>query len=182
MKRLHIITLAVLAASVLALGVTTLVRSIGNDKTIPEIVCSDTPLRLSVQDGEAGLLQDVTARDGNDGDLTGSLIVQRVERTGANGEMTVTYAVADSDGHVTTRTRTVVYTRLCLPALFAHEGAALRAGRGDAGARPSARDGHARRRSQRQREGDLHRAQLERGGNVPRHVRGRQQSRRRRVS
>ena len=85
MKRLHIITLAVLAASVLALGVTTLVRSIGNDKTIPEIVCSDTPLRLSVQDGEAGLLQDVTARDGNDGDLTGSLIVQRVERTGANG-------------------------------------------------------------------------------------------------
>ena len=56
MKRLHIITLAVLAASVLALGVTTLVRSIGNDKTIPEIVCSDTPLRLSVQDGEAGLL------------------------------------------------------------------------------------------------------------------------------
>ena len=97
MKRLHIITLAELAASVLALGVTTLVRSIGNDKTIPEIVCSDTPLRLSVQDGEAGLLQDVTARDGNDGDLTGSLIVQRVERTGANGEMTVTYAVADSD-------------------------------------------------------------------------------------
>ena len=49
MKRLHIITLAVLAASVLALGVTTLVRSIGNDKTIPEIVCSDTPLRLSGQ-------------------------------------------------------------------------------------------------------------------------------------
>ena len=40
MKRLHIITLAVLAASVLALGVTTLVRSIGNDKTIPEIVCA----------------------------------------------------------------------------------------------------------------------------------------------
>ena len=62
MKRLHIITLAVLAASVLALGVTTLVRSIGNDKTIPEIVCSDTPLRLSVQDGEAGLLQDVRPR------------------------------------------------------------------------------------------------------------------------
>ena len=78
MKRLHIITLAVLAASVLALGVTTLVRSIGNDKTIPEIVCSDTPLRLSVQDGEAGLLQDVTARDGNDGDLTGSLQITRL--------------------------------------------------------------------------------------------------------
>ena len=115
MKRLHIITLAVLAASVLALGVTTLVRSIGNDKTIPEIVCSDTPLRLSVQDGEAGLLQDVTARDGNDGDLTGSLIVQRVERTGANGEMTVTYAVADSDGHVTTKTRTVIYTDYVSP-------------------------------------------------------------------
>lgn len=110
MKRLHIITLAVLAASVLALGVTTLVRAIGNDKTIPEIVCGDTPLRLSVQDGEAGLLQGVTARDGKDGDLTAGLLIQRVERTGADGEMTVTYAVADSDGHVTTKTRTVIYT------------------------------------------------------------------------
>ena len=115
MKRLHIITLAVLAASVLALGVTTLVRSIGNDKTIPEIVCSDTPLRLSVQDGEAGLLQDVTARDGNDGDLTGSLIVQRVERTGANGEMTVTYAVADSDVFVKYKSSTVIYTDYVSP-------------------------------------------------------------------
>lgn len=181
MKRLHIITLAVLAASVLALGVTTLVRSIGNDKTIPEIVCSDTPLRLSVQDGEAGLLQDVTARDGNDGDLTGSLIVQRVERTGANGEMTVTYAVADSDGHVTTKTRTVIYTDYVSPRFSLTK--ALCYAPGEA---MQVRD---RLRATDTLDGDLSdsvkvtstalSSSVE--GTVPRHVRGRQQSRRRRV-
>lgn len=115
MKRLHIITLAALLLSAVLLGVTLLVRAVGRDRTVPEITFSEEPLRLSVTEGESGLLRGVTARDEKDGDLTGQLLVQRVERSAADGGLTVTYAVADQDRHVVTKTRALVYTDYVSP-------------------------------------------------------------------
>lgn len=110
MKRLHIITLAALLASALLLGITSAVQAVRADHSKPEIKCSDQPLEISVEEKEDGLRKGVTAWDEKDGDLTDQLLVQQVERTADGTGLEVTYAVADSDKNVTTKTRQVVYT------------------------------------------------------------------------
>ena len=110
MRRLHIIVLAVLALSAALLGASIAAHTLREDRTLPEIRCPDDPLTVSVQEGSDSLLQGVTAWDEKDGDLTGSLLVQRVERDADSGEIYVTYAVADSDHHVVTKERTLRYS------------------------------------------------------------------------
>ncbi|MDY3281428.1 hypothetical protein [Dysosmobacter sp.] len=110
MKRLRIITIVGLVLSALLLAGVTLYQRETGDQTIPVIQCPDTPLVLSLTgEGREELLADVTAFDEKDGDLTDRLLLQGVDK-GADGTMAATYAVADSDGHVVTRTREVRYT------------------------------------------------------------------------
>ena len=110
MRRLRIITIVGLILSALLLtGVMYYQRETG-DQSIPVIQCPDTPLVLSMTgEGREGLLADVTAYDEKDGDLTDRLLLQGVDK-GKDGTAVATYAVADSDGHVVTRTREVRYT------------------------------------------------------------------------
>lgn len=54
-------------------------------------------------------MQDVTAWDEKDGDLTAELMMEGIQRD-ADGALTVTYVVADSDHHVASRQRSVQYT------------------------------------------------------------------------
>ena len=110
MRRLHITVLAVLLLSGALLAGSTVMRNLRRDDTLPEIRCSEEPLTVSVAAGSESLLQGVTAWDEKDGDLTGELVVQKVQRDEDSGSLTVTYAVADSDCHVTTRTRTLIYS------------------------------------------------------------------------
>ncbi len=110
MRRVHIIILVALIISALMLGAVMLTGFLEKDDTLPEIRCPDEPLRISVNGGVDGLLADVSAWDGKDGDITDRLLVQQVERYGEDGELQVIYAVSDSDRHVVTRRRTVVYT------------------------------------------------------------------------
>lgn len=110
MRRLRIITLVCFVLSALLLGASTAYRAYTADETIPVIDCPDTPLVLSVADsGTDALVRDVTARDEKDGDLTDSLLVEGIARD-ESGQLIVTYVVADSDRHVVSRTRPLVYT------------------------------------------------------------------------
>lgn len=110
MRRLRILTLVCLVCSVCVLAAATAYHLHVEDRTLPVIECPETPLELSVTGGDEMLLRDVTAWDEKDGDLTDRILLQGVEkRTGADTGL-VTYAVVDSDNHVTTRTREVRYT------------------------------------------------------------------------
>lgn len=109
MKRLRILILALLALSLLLLGVSAGVRLLTRDNTIPVIACAQQELRVNARDGKDALLQGVTAYDERDGDLTGSIVVERIAGTGTPGTVTVTYAVADSSHHVVSCSRTAVY-------------------------------------------------------------------------
>ena len=94
----------------LLFGAQTLVQARLRDDTVPEIRFPDEPLEITVDAGSEAMLEGVTAWDEKDGDLTGRLIVQQLERSDEDGSLSVTYAVADGDRHVVTRTRTVIYT------------------------------------------------------------------------
>ena len=118
MKVLRIITLTGLVLSAALLAAVTVWQQQNVDESIPVIQCPETPLVVSLGQ-EEGLLADVTASDGKDGDLTGQLLVQSIEK-GEGGTAVVTYAVADSDHHVVTRTRPVEYTDY-VPPRFALE-------------------------------------------------------------
>ena len=115
MKRLRIIILALLALSLVLLGVSSGVRLLAKDRTLPVIECDQQELRVSTTDGSDALLQGVTAHDDKDGDLTDAIVVEQIAGTGQAGTVTVTYAVADSDHHVASCTRTVVYTDYVSP-------------------------------------------------------------------
>lgn len=110
MRRLRIITLVCFVLSALLLGASTAYRAYTADDTLPVIDCPATPLVLSVADsGADALVRDVTAWDEKDGDLTDALLVEGIARD-ESGELTVTYVVADSDRHVVSCRRPLVYT------------------------------------------------------------------------
>ena len=120
MKRLRIITMVGLVLSALLLAGVTFYQRVTGDQTIPVIQCPDTPAVLSITgEGREALLADVTAYDEKDGDLTDRLLLQGVDRD-KDGTAVATYAVADSDGHVTKRTREVEYTDYTPPRFALH--------------------------------------------------------------
>lgn len=80
------------------------------DKTPPAITVDDKLLQVSVLDGHGVLLEGVSAHDGEDGDVTDSLVVESVILSDESGMVTVTYAAFDRSGNVAKAQRQVQYT------------------------------------------------------------------------
>lgn len=81
------------------------------DDRAPEISISDTQLlQISVQSPKTELLQGVKAQDRRDGDVSGKLVVERIQLLNRDGLMEVGYAVADGSGNVAKAVRKVQYT------------------------------------------------------------------------
>lgn len=70
---------------------------------------SDT-LEISISDGEEVLLEGITATDGRDGDVTDSIMVEKLSDLYDENRCQVTYAAFDSEDNVTKTTRELVYT------------------------------------------------------------------------
>lgn len=85
------------------------VAQLASDHKAPEILMEES-LELSVNDPQTVLLQGVTARDNRDGDVTNSLLVEKVKLVDKSGKMRVTYAAFDSAGNVAKAEREVQYT------------------------------------------------------------------------
>ena len=79
------------------------------DSKAPEITVSEEQLVVSVADPESALLQGVTAWDSRDGDVTESVIVERIYGLTDENIITVTYAAFDTSGNVSKATRQVCY-------------------------------------------------------------------------
>lgn len=76
----------------------------------PVFSCDETPIELSVQDDLSVLLQGVTAFDEEDGDVTGSVLVEKISKIYDGNRRSVTYAAFDKSGNVAKTTRELHYT------------------------------------------------------------------------
>lgn len=86
------------------------VARLGMDKKAPEIEISEELLEVSVGDPQSVLLQGVTAMDKTDGDVTESLVVERIGLLDTDGKISVSYAAFDAAGNVAKATREAKYT------------------------------------------------------------------------
>lgn len=80
------------------------------DTRAPQIHIDEQPLEVSVRDDKSALLAGVTASDNVDGDVTASLVVERVNLTDSDGSISVIYAAFDSAGNVAKAKREGRYT------------------------------------------------------------------------
>jgi len=80
------------------------------DTQPPQIHIASEALSVSVQDPKSALLQGVTATDKKDGNVTDSLVVEKVTMQNSRGTVSVTYAAMDAAGNVAKAERSVTYT------------------------------------------------------------------------
>lgn len=98
------------------------------DSSGPVFSCEDTALQISIKDGDDVLLEGVTASDKKDGDVTSSILVEKLSGFDNNGKRTVTYAAFDSDNHVTEMERELTYTDYVSPRFTLTSSLRFRAG------------------------------------------------------
>lgn len=84
-------------------------RALSRDR-YPEIFFDTDRITVSLAPTGEELLSGVSASDAEDGDLTGRVIVESISHFITPGVSNVTYTVCDSQNHVTTATRRIVYT------------------------------------------------------------------------
>ena len=110
MKKKNFILMLLIAATLaLFLGYRAL-DAIRTDTRAPEIRLDSVIPEISVEDPKSALLQGNTAVDSGDGDVTSSLVVERVELLEDAGRLLVHYAAFDSAGNVAKAQREAKYT------------------------------------------------------------------------
>lgn len=85
------------------------------DVTGPKIRMDQEILKVSVEDVEETLLDGVTAKDGRDGDVTDSLVIENLSNFTTKNRRLITYAAFDSHLNVGKATREIEYTDYTAP-------------------------------------------------------------------
>ena len=80
------------------------------DNDAPVIYMDAEIPEVSVKDPKSALLQGISAEDKQDGDVTASLVVEKVEMTDSDGTLTVRFAAFDRSGNVAKEKREAKYT------------------------------------------------------------------------
>lgn len=115
MKLFRIIVVALFVLTLFGNMASGYVAERRTDTTYPEISFDSETLRVPVDAGEAALLSGVTAYDKKDGDLTDRIIVESISNFLTDGVCNVTYAVMDSDNHVSKAQRRLEYDNYRAP-------------------------------------------------------------------
>lgn len=105
---MHIIFLPVLICGILT-AVYAMLFVMTDDTKSPQIQIDQEILEVSVGADDAALLQGVSAKDNADGDVTDSLIVEKISSLAKDHTATVTYAAFDRSGNVAKASRTLKY-------------------------------------------------------------------------
>ena len=108
-KRTLLCLAAITVSTAVFFGYLTLDR-IRTDKKPPEITVGTDIPAVSVFDPHSALLAGVTAEDNRSGDVTGSLVVEKVQLSGTDGTVKVYLAAFDQAGNVAKAERTVQYS------------------------------------------------------------------------
>lgn len=109
MKVLRLVVSLIFVLSTVLCGYFFVKQKIGTDSTVPVIKLEQEVLQVEINADKQSLLVGVTAYDEKDGDLTDKVIVESVSNFIEPGVCRVTYAVCDSNNHVATATRKVMY-------------------------------------------------------------------------
>ena len=80
------------------------------DNDAPVIYMDAQIPEVSVKDPKSALLQGISAEDKQDGDVTSSLVVEKVEMTDSDGTLSVSFAAFDRSGNVAKEKREAKYT------------------------------------------------------------------------
>ena len=110
MRLLRILTVVLFAACLGFYIWATARYNAGQNHEKPELTCPENTLELSVQDEEAALLQGISARDKQDGDLTDHILIASKSQFLEPGTFTVDYVVFDAHQNFDQATRRVRYT------------------------------------------------------------------------
>ena len=97
------ITAILIALDVILLGVSIAVF-VGEDRTPPVIRMEETELEYREGMSDEALLEGVSAMDETDGDVTASLVIEKVSETGT-GTVIVTYGARDAANNVAKASR-----------------------------------------------------------------------------
>ena len=117
MRLLKIILIVILAIVTLAFGTTEITERINGGNDAPVISCDSEILEISVTADRQTLLEDVTAKDAQDGDLTTAIRISGISKFIDDATTNITYLVFDSDNNVGSLTRTIRYTDYVPPRL-----------------------------------------------------------------
>jgi hypothetical protein len=85
------------------------------DHKAPVISIEEQLLELSALEPRSALLQGISAQDETDGDVTASLVVEKVQLENGNGTAAVTYAAFDKAGNVAKAQRQILYNDYVRP-------------------------------------------------------------------
>lgn len=110
MKILKLILALLLALTLGVFGYTQVTRLLSHRGQGPEFQCDEETLEISVNDNRDILLEGITARDEQDGDLTDQILIQGISPFTGEDTATVTYLVFDSDGNCARYERPIRYT------------------------------------------------------------------------
>jgi hypothetical protein len=115
MKVLRIAGLVIFMLSLVAFVGFDRYEAYRKDTLEPEITFENDSLTVSVNATEQELLQDVTAFDQKEGDVTASVIIEKISKFTSPGKRTITYAAFDSSNNVAKKDRESVYSDYTAP-------------------------------------------------------------------
>lgn len=109
MWKTKIACVLVFAVSAALFGYCVVVRDKVSDTNGPEITMDQQEIQVGIHASEEELLQGVSAVDKKDGDVTSSLVVERISNFVEEGRRKITIAAFDSNNNVSKITRDIVY-------------------------------------------------------------------------
>ena len=98
-----------------------------DDTVAPNITMDSLMLEVSVNADHADLLQGVTAKDNVDGDVTDSILVEKISSLTQDHTAEITYAAFDSSGNVAKVTRSIHYIDYRSPKFYQTKALTLQA-------------------------------------------------------
>lgn len=101
----------ILSAVAVALLVGCIFVYITEDRTAPELLIPEAQITYREGEPQRVLLEDVTAWDNRDGDLTEDVRIYSIAVVGSGNEAVVTYAVYDKASNMTKKTRKIEYRK-----------------------------------------------------------------------
>lgn len=115
MQKLRKIWFALVGIAVILLIGYQLYQNMKEDSSGPYFNNNDDMITVSIADPESVLLEGITATDKKDGDVTDSILVEKLSGLYDSNKRTVTYVAFDSDDHISKMERELQYTDYVSP-------------------------------------------------------------------
>lgn len=110
MKEIKLVSILLLACSIIISGIYYMNKKLNTDTVAPVFSCESNSITLSVHATEEELLQGITAKDDKSGDVTDSIVIEKISGFVEEGNRVLTYAAIDASGNVARMERMLTYT------------------------------------------------------------------------